>query len=163
VFDVRRTLHVEPLSAASFGAFGSVIDTASAREIYPINDGTSLRFNALATVDCASLEGVPIVSIFRAEPRARPLKIQQLERHPLGSQAFMPLGTAPYLIVVSESLSALPRAFLASCSQGINLFRGTWHHALLALEARSDFLVIDRIGAGDNCDEGELSNPVWID
>src|SRR3546814_10405738 len=75
-----------------------------------------------------------------------------LERHPLGSQAFMPLTPHPYLVVVGSSPDAMPRAFLAQPGQGINLHRGVWHHPLLALEAPSEFLVLDRAGHGNNRD-----------
>jgi ureidoglycolate lyase len=80
-----------------------------------------------------------------------------LERHPLGSQAFVPLDPATrYVVVVSESPEAMPRAFLARAGQGVNLARGTWHHPLIALDRRCDFLVLDRGGAGHNCDEAML-------
>src|SRR3546814_4148533 len=71
--------------------------------------------------------------------------------------AFMPLTPHPYLVVVGSSPDAMPRAFLAQPGQGINLHRGVWHHPLLALEAHSDFLVIDRAGPGNNCEIGRAS------
>jgi len=150
------TLRVEALTQDAFVPFGDVIDTAAASTIYTINDGTAQRFHALAQVDTQSGGGSPIISIFRAQPRALPLAVRMLERHPLGSQAFMPLGSQPYLVVVGSSPDAIPRAFLAQPGQGINLHRGVWHHPLLALRATSDFLVIDRAGAGNNCEEVAL-------
>lgn len=151
--DEARTLRVEALTQQAFAPFGEVIQTAAASTIQHINDGTAQRFHALAHVDTGSHGGTPIISIFRAQPRVLPFTVHLLERHPLGSQAFMPLSPHPYLVVVGSHPDAVPRAFLAQPGQGINLHRGTWHHPLLALAARSDFLVIDRAGAGDNCEE----------
>jgi ureidoglycolate lyase len=86
-----------------------------------------------------------------------------LERHPLGSQAFIPQSKAAYLVVVAKSLTHRPRAFLASGGVGVNFRRGCWHHPLLALNTISDFIVIDRVGEGDNCEEVALSAIYQID
>lgn len=160
--DEARTLRVEALTQRAFAPFGEVIQAAAASTIQHINDGTAQRFHALAHIDCDSEGGSPIISIFRAQPRELPFTVRLLERHPLGSQAFMPLSPHPYLVVVASSPDAVPRAFLAQQYQGINLHRGTWHHPLLALAARSDFLVIDRAGEGDNCDEALLPHAYQI-
>ena len=152
------TLRVEPLTRDAFAPFGEVIDAAAAKQVYAINDGTAQRYHDLATLDCAHVGGRVILSLFRAEPRALPFEIAMLERHPLGSQAFVPLAVATrYLVVVSESPQTTPRVFLAENGQGINLHRGTWHHPLLALARVSDFLVLDRGGLGANCDEAVLA------
>lgn len=150
-------LDIEPLTAAAFAPFGDVIEPSSAKRVIAINDGTAQRHHDLATLDCAHENGRVIVSIVRAEPRALPFPISMLERHPLGSQAFVPLDPATrYLIVVATDPSATPRAFLAEAGQGVNYARGAWHHPLIALDRASDFLVLDRGGAGANCDEATL-------
>lgn len=149
-------LPIEPLTRAAFATFGDVIEAASAREAYPINDGTAQRHHDIARIDCSAGDGHALVSIVRAQPRELPFDIVMLERHPLGSQAFVPLSPARYIVVVAESPDAAPRAFLASAGQGINYHRGTWHHPLLALDMATDFLVIDRGGQGGNCDEATL-------
>lgn len=152
------TLRVKPLTRDAFAPFGEVIDAAAAKQVYAINDGTAQRYHDLATLDCAHEGGRVILSLVRAEPRALPFEIAMLERHPLGSQAFLPLAVATrYLVVVSESPETTPRVFLAENGQGINLHRGTWHHPLLALDRVSDFLVIDRGGPGANCDEALMA------
>ena len=156
-------LIVEPLTAAAFAPFGDVIEPASAKKRYPVNDGTAERFHDLAEVDTATDHGRTLVSIFRAEPRQLPFDIRMLERHPLGSQAFVPLNMHPYLIAVAESPEQTPRVFRADRGQGVNYRRGTWHHPLIALDARSDFLVIDRGGGGHNCDEMPLQAHYRID
>ena len=153
-----RELAVEPLTPAAFAPFGEVIAPDSARTAYAVNDGTSQRFNALGHVECDG--GAPVISIFRAQPRTLPFEIRMLERHPRGSQAFVPLSEAPYLVVVAEDPSQPPRAFLAR-GQGVNFRAGTWHHPLLALERQSDFLVVDREGEDANCDEVALAQ-AWV-
>lgn len=151
-----RSLELQPLTRLAFRPFGEVIETRD-RASYPINGGTTDRFHDLAPVDVQTGGGRALINIFRARPALKPPIIRMLERHPLGSQAFMPLSARPYLVVVAESGSPLRpetmRAFLAAPDQGVSYARGTWHHPLLALEAESDFLVIDRGGRGDNCEE----------
>jgi ureidoglycolate lyase len=155
-------LRVEALTREAFAAFGDVLEPASAQTVYEINAGTAQRFHALARVDIAGDDGAAVISLFRAQPRQLPFTVAALERHPLGSQAFMPLGSAPYLVVVAPDPASPPRAFLAREGQGVNFHRGTWHHALLALERESDFLVVDRAGTAANCDEVTLAAPWTI-
>jgi len=150
-----QTLRMEPLTRAAFAPFGDVIELEGARH-FPINGGTTERFHDLATLDVNEAGGRPIVSVFRAQPRAWPVEISMMERHPLGSQAFVPLGGARYAIVVApagEFDPARMRAFWAAPGQGVNYAKGVWHHPLLAFDPVSDFLVIDRGGTQPNCDE----------
>ncbi len=153
-------LVVEALTREAFAPFGEVIDAAAATTSFPINQGTATRFHALAKADCSDAGGVTLLSIVRAQARTLPFTVRLLERHPLGSQAFIPLAAARYLIVVAEHPDSRPRVFLADAGQGINFYRNTWHHPLLALDRVSDFLVVDRGGPGDNCEEQPL-NQAW--
>lgn len=151
------TLPVQALERAAFAPFGEVIDIDAAKQVYAINEGSAHRYHDLAALDCADKGGRVIVSLFRAQPRKLPFVVRMMERHPLGSQAFIPLDPATrYLVVVSDSPAAAPRAFLATNGVGINLRRGAWHHPLIALDRVSDFLVLDRGGPGANCDEVAL-------
>ncbi len=150
-----RALTVDPLTAAAFAPFGEVVEAGGGAQL--INEGTARRYGDLAEVDVAAEDGRPRVSLYRSEARRWPLAIRMLERHPIGSQLFMPLSGHPYLVVVAPP-GALPeraavRAFLAGGRQGVNYRRGTWHHPLIALEEARDFLVIDRGGPGANCEE----------
>ena len=148
-------LVVEPLTRNAFAPFGEVIEPDPEHLSFSINEGTSQRFHDLARLDPGA-EGRLIVSIFRAQPRRLPLTITALERHPKGSQAFMPLGGRPFLVVVAPPGERIAptkiRAFLAHGCQGVNFATGVWHHPLLALHCESDFLVIDRDDPGSNCD-----------
>lgn len=150
-------LQVEPLDAARFAPFGEVIETAQARQVLSINTGTAQRFHDLARIDTAQRGGRTVLSLFRAQPRTFPFPVEIIERHPLGSQAFFPLSGEPYLVIVSESPAHRPKVFAASPQQGVNFHPGTWHHALVALNRECDFLVIDRDGGDENCDEARLS------
>ncbi|MEX2453604.1 MAG: ureidoglycolate lyase, partial [Rhodospirillaceae bacterium] len=89
-----------PLSQEGFAAFGDVIEAAGAKAL-TINEGTTTRFHDLASVDTGLDGGRPTISLFRGTPRARPIPIRMVERHPLGSQAFFPLQDHPWLIVVA--------------------------------------------------------------
>lgn len=160
-----KKLTVEALTAERFARFGDVIAAEAARHHFPINGGNTERYHDLARVE-TDPQGRPLISIFRGQPRALPLAITLLERHPLGSQAFMPLGPQPYLVVVAPAGDAPApddlRAFLAQPGQGVNYAAGVWHHPLLALNEISDFLVIDRGGPGNNCDEITLAEPCQL-
>lgn len=153
-----RELVPIPLTAEAFAPFGDVIEVSDRAQQIPINDGYTTRFHDLADIDVATGGGRAIVSLFRAIPLDPPL-LKIVERHPLGSQAFVPLSGRPYLVAVAPPGEFDPAAlvvFRAHPEQGVNYAKGTWHHFLLALEGQSDFLVIDREGPGDNLDEVEL-------
>jgi len=159
-----RTLRPEPLSAAAFAPFGDVVELAGARQI-PINEGTTIRFHDLAGVDVLAEGGRTLINLFRAQPREEPVLLSLMERHPLGSQAFLPLSEAPYLVVVAQDEGGRPgelRAFVTNGWQGVNYARNVWHHPLLALGAVRDFIVIDRGGAGANLEECRLDEGVQV-
>jgi len=154
-----------PLSAEAFAPFGDVIEVRESVQHYLINEGNTLRYHDLAQLDVAAEDGRAIVSIFRSTPLAQPISIKLMERHPLGSQLFMPLCETPYLVVVApkgEFDASKLSVFIANGEQGVNYHAGTWHHYCLALEHLSDFLVIDRAGPGNNCDQLQLDEQILI-
>jgi ureidoglycolate lyase len=158
------SLTPQPLTAQAFAAFGDVIEARSGTVIN-INQGTSQRFHDLARVDVASGEGHPLVNIFRASPYPEPLTLSMMEKHPLGSQLFMPLQDHAYLVAVAQASDQVSAGditvFSASGNQGVNFRPGIWHHPLLVL-AQQDFLVVDRGGKGDNLFEQALDQSVLI-
>ncbi len=159
-------LPIESLTPAAFAPFGDVISTAAAREVREINYGHCQRFHDLARLSLDREGGRPLLSLFRASPLPTPIRIQRMERHPLSSQAFYPLSGRPWLVVVAPPGEFDPctlRAFLAEPGQGVNYLPGTWHHFCLALAEVSEFLVIDRGGPGDDCDEVELDPAPVLD
>jgi len=140
-------LKVKPLSAKKFFQYGDVIEVKEEKKHFTINDGFSERYHDLASIDTLKSGGRTLVNIFRTRPLSLPIAVKMMERHPLSSQAFIPLGNEPYLVVVApqgEFDENKIEVFLASSDQGVNYHAGTWHHYCLALNKESDFLVIDR-------------------
>lgn len=153
-------LRAQPLTAEAFSPYGEVIQTAGAKH-FPMNGGAMERYYDLASIEVSGEQARPVISI--AETRqvsSLPYRIPLVERHPLGSQAFIPMDNCPQLIVVappSEQLNlAELRAFYSPEGQGINYARGVWHMPMIALQAGQRWLIVDRAGAGNNCDEVSL-------
>ena len=151
-----KQLDIQPLTKASFAPFGTVIETDGATEI-GINQGTTIRFDAMAGVDVAAGDGTPIISLFRGTRRPDPIEIHLLERHPLGSQAFMPLSQHDWLVVVAHGNTAgdapdfsTLACFRASGEQGVSYDRGVWHHPLLVLQPVQDLVVTERQALSHN-------------
>lgn len=148
----------EPLTAAAFAPFGDVLEAAGEPSRI-INRGKCGRWHDCASLDFG-LDGRAGISIFRAEPRSLPYTCDLLERHPDGSQAFVPMSHDPFLIIVAPDNGGLPgqpRAFISRAGQGINFHRGTWHGVLTPLHAPGLFAVIDRIGATPNLEEIDVA------
>jgi len=160
---MTRILTPLALTSINFAPFGDVVEAHGQSK--SINYGQTERYHDLAAIDVSAASGQTLVNIFRSTPLPAPIKIEIMERHPLSSQLFMPLSGFPYLVVVApkgEFDESRIQVFLATPGQGVNYHAGTWHHYSLALDAISDFLVIDRGGNGDNCDEVRLVNPLII-
>jgi ureidoglycolate lyase len=157
------TLPIAPLTKAAFAPFGEVIEM---RDTKPklINDGFAQRFDDLAKIDVAAGGGAVNVSLFSGSLRPSPILIKLMERHPLGSQLFMPLNDKPWLVLVCTDPRTPTgyRAFSASGEQGVNYARNTWHHPLLVLTDASPFLVVDRKGPGDNLEEVRFAEADWL-
>lgn len=154
-----RRIRTEPLDAAAFAPFGEVLEAAGAPDRI-INAGLCGRYHDRARLDFGP-GGRAGISVFLAEPRRLPYRLELIERHPEGSQAFLPMTAHPFLVIVAESPEARPRAFLTSGAQGINLRRGTWHGVLTPLRAPGLFAVVDRIGPTPNLEEHRFDDP-WI-
>jgi ureidoglycolate lyase len=153
------------LTAEAFRQYGDVID-ASGTPSYLANGGAAQVHRDLAAVDLAADGGRVCVSVVRTAPTALPLRITVMERHPLGSQAFVPLGGAELLVLVAPEGDLDPSAIVAfqcSPSQGVNYRPGIWHHPLIALHRTSDFVVIDRQGEGENLELVTITEPLVID
>jgi ureidoglycolate lyase len=149
-----QVLHPEPLTAAAFAPFGDVLEAAG--DFRLINDGMCQRHHDRARIDVApevDAANRAGISIFNAVPRALPYSFDLIERHPEGSQAFLPMTQHPFLVIVSPGPQHRPRAFLTNGAQGINLHRGVWHGVLTPLQAPGLFAVVDRIGASANLEE----------
>lgn len=150
---MTKPLTTRPLTAEAFAAFGDVIEVMGEPDKL-INQGMCGRHHDLATLDFA--EGKAGISLFDAKARAFPHIVDMVERHPEGSQAFVPLTGVPMLVVVAEDQNGTPvnlQAFVSQPGQSINLHRGVWHGVLAPIEQPGQFIVIDRIGEGANLEE----------
>jgi ureidoglycolate lyase len=146
-------IKTEPLTAQAFAPYGDVMEAAGAPDKL-INQGRCARFHDRARLDFS--DGAAGISIFRGETEVLPLTLAMVERHPEGSQAFVPMSGDPFLVVVASDeggIPVAPRAFVTDGAQAINFHRGTWHGVLTPLAAPGLFAVIDRIGTGSNLQE----------
>jgi ureidoglycolate lyase len=148
------SLAVQPLTRQAFAPFGDVVEFEG-RDSFPINDGMADRYHALAEVELGGEQARAVISLVASRRFELPRRVDHLECHPFGSQAFLPLDSSPYIVVVCPAagepdLGAL-RAFVTNGRQGVNYRLGTWHHVLLTPYAPMRFVCVDRAGAGDNC------------
>lgn len=158
-----KTITPSPLNAEAFSAYGDVIEnTGSPDKI--INQGKCGRFH-----DCANLDfgtGQAGISLFEAEARSLPYAVDMVERHPEGSQAFIPVDGVPMLVIVADDQNGKPvnlKAFISQPGQSINLHRGTWHGVLAPLDKAGRFVVVDRIGDGTNLEEHWFPDPWTVE
>ncbi|MGV3494288.1 MAG: ureidoglycolate lyase [Ramlibacter sp.] len=145
----------QPLTAAAFAPYGTVIHAPAGGRGRAINGGTSLRFDLLDDLALSAEGGRAMLALFRAQARRFPHTVTELERHALGSQTFVPLGSRRFVVVVApagaQPAPAALAAFASNGEQGVVLAPGVWHHALLAVDA-GDFVVVERGAATVDCD-----------
>lgn len=151
-------LYTEPLTPAAFAAFGDVLEASG--DFRLINQGLCQRHHDRARLDVGDARTG--ISIFKAVPRSLPYSFDLIERHPEGSQAFLPMSEHPFLVIVAASPDATPRVFLTNGAQGVNLHRGTWHGVLTPLHEPGLFAVIDRIGTTPNLEEYRYPSPFTV-
>ena len=158
-----RRVTAQPLARDAFAPFGDVLEIAGAPDRI-INQGLCGRYHDRAQLDFGP-GGRAGISLFDAEPRSLPYRLDLVERHPEGSQAFIPMHGNDWLVIVAEPGDVPGRihAFIAGPGQGINLHRGTWHGVLTPLHAPGFFAVVDRIGDRANLQEYPLHVPVMIE
>jgi ureidoglycolate lyase len=150
------SLTPQALTAAAFAPFGDVIETGANTPL-AVNDDLAQRYDDLAFLDTSDEGGSANVSIFVSKPRPLPVVIDRIERHPRGSQLFVPLGDHPYLVAVTDGTPPFEAAdlsvFLITDGRGVNYRKGLWHLPLCPLYEPGRFLVVDRSGPGENYEE----------
>lgn len=156
---------IEPLTAAAFRPFGEVI--AEGGTPRPMNDGTALGHRDLAFALPGPEGRVAIGLVVSTAATPLPLEVRGMERHPLATQAFVPLDGASLVVVVAPPQPApvraeTLRAFAGGPGQGINFAAGVWHHPLIAAAAGQRFLVVDRTGPGENLELAGLDRPATV-
>ena len=161
---MTRQLPIRAIDREAFRPFGEVISLDTARRSFEINGGLAVRHFDIATVDVADEVERAFVSVFAARPHPDSFEIELLERHPLGSQAFFPIGRAEWVVIVAPDVPGgkpgNPVAFRPGAGQGVNFGRGVWHYPLISLTA-ANFLVVDG-GIGDrNLEIHRFEAPRW--
>lgn len=160
---MNARLKPRPLTPEAFAPYGDVLEATGAPDKL-INQGRCARFHDRARLDFS--DGRAGISIFRGEKETLPLPLLMMERHPEGSQAFVPMSADPFLVVVARDEGGKPAdpvAFLTQAGQAINFHRATWHGVLTPLSEPGLFAVIDRIGDGANLEEHWFDTPYIID
>ena len=162
---MNRRIVAQPLTGAAFAPFGDVIDKSTHHERIPINAGRARRLATLGQAVAIGEGARVVISLVEADPYSCPLRLEMVERHPFGSQAFVPLSAAPFLVIVCEDhhgTPGTPQAFITSSYQGINYYPNIWHGVLTPLNAPQDFIVVDRAGNGINLEEYRFPTPFIV-
>ncbi len=161
---MTRMIEVQALTAEAFAPFGTVIEAAG-KPSFMINAGRCGRYHDVARPQVLDAAGAVAISVGRSEGVSLPMSVDLLERHPLGSQAFIPMATARMVVVVAPDAGGppgMPVAFLSEPGQGVQYDAGTWHGVLAPLDEGADFLIVDRVGEGANLDEVVLEAPFTV-
>ena len=149
---MKKIIKPVKVSRSNFSSYGDLISTDDINPMN-INEGYAKRFDNLANLDTSKDSGKTIVSIFSALKRTFPMKIHMMEKHPLGTQAFIPMKETTFLAFVAPSGESPEidkiQSFVIPPKRGINYKPGIWHFPLISTE-NINFLVIDRKGSGDN-------------
>lgn len=156
------TLRARPITKEAISGLCELIEAAGVPDKL-INNGRCGRFHNLARLD---IEGEVGISLFQSETFAMPFKMEMMERHPLGSQAFLPMQEHDYLVVLAEDKDGRPdnpRAFIASAGQAVNIGRNVWHGVLCPLSGAGLFTVVDRVTGGPNLEEHWFETPILIE
>ncbi|WP_425046923.1 ureidoglycolate lyase [Primorskyibacter sp. S87] len=160
---MTETIKIQPLTAEAFAPFGDLLEVGDEPDKI-INQGMCGRYHDLAELDFA--DGRAGISLFKGKPRSLPMTLELVERHPEGSQAFLPMSEEPFLVVVAPDVNGTPGqpvAFLTQPGQGVNYHRGVWHGVLAPLSNPGLFAVVDRIGDGDNLEEHWFDRQITIE
>jgi len=149
---IEKIIIPKKITKENFSPFGDIISTKNVKPI-DINAGYAKRYDNLANIDISNDQGNAIVSIFSASKRTFPMKIDMMEKHPLGSQAFIPMNDTTFLVLVAPqgnkpNLDKI-ESFIVPPGTGINYKLGIWHFPLISTD-NMNFLVVDRKGPGDN-------------
>ena len=156
----ERIIKPIPITTENFSKFGDMITTENIKPL-EINNGYAKRFDEIAKLDTSSENGQTTISIFSALKRSFPMKVDMMEKHPLGSQAFIPMKETTFLTFVAPkgekpNLEEV-ESFIVPQGKGVNYKAGVWHFPLISTEDM-DFLVVDRKGSGDNLIIENLEN-----
>ncbi|QQA42153.1 ureidoglycolate lyase [Pelagovum pacificum] len=151
---MTREIELRPLTATAFAPFGDVLEPDGQPDKM-INEGNCGRFHDRARLFFGP-GGEAGISIFDAGARELPYRFDLVERHPLGSQAFLPMGGTRSIFIVcpdEDGVPGAPLAFLGNAGQGVNILANTWHGVCTPLDDRGVYAVVDWIGSEPNLQE----------
>lgn len=160
-----QKIAIQPLTKEAFAPFGDILDIEYAASSFWINNDKCQRHHDLAKVETTGENARTLINIFAGQPYELPLRLDMVERHPFGSQAFMPLTDRPFLVIVAPDTAegpGEPLAFITKPGQGVNYHRNIWHGVLTPLDEPANFLVVDRGGDGNNLEEFYYKTPYII-
>lgn len=160
---MSRNIRAVPLSVDAIAPFGDVIEAMGTADKL-INKGLCGRYHNLARLDFG--DGRAGISVFKSQTFSFPFQLDMMERHPQGSQAFLPMYQGLFLVVVAKDENGVPGkplALVAQPGQGVNIGRNVWHGVLCPLQDPGLFAVVDRIGGGANLEEYWFDNPWTIE
>ena len=146
ILTIKMNLEIKKITKKNFLQYGQLISTNDI-ESKKINKNTTNSFYDLVDIEVFGHDKKIRVNIFKAKKRNFPLKIDMLENHPLGSQAFIPLQKTNFIVVVAPIAPKpdinLIEAFYLSSEEGVNFKAKVWHFPLIAIQD-SNFLIIDK-------------------
>lgn len=145
---------ISPISREGFAPFGDLLEISGDPDRI-INKGLCGRYHDRGKFDFGP-DCSGGLSLFNARPRDLPYTLEMVERHPLCTQAFVPMHQNPFLVIVAEGHDEVPgpvHAFITDGAQAINFHRNTWHGVLTPLSAPGLFAVVDRVTEGENLQE----------
>ena len=160
----EHSIKPQSITAELFRPFGNLLGLKDGPDKV-INQGMCERHHDLANIDMEA-GGRAGISLFNAKPRALPYRLEMMERHPKGSQAFIPMYEEPFLVTVAIDKGGVPDepvAFLTEPHMGINFHKNVWHGVLTPLKDPGMFAVIDRIATDNNLEEHWFDAPYTID
>ncbi|MEK0083102.1 ureidoglycolate lyase [Benzoatithermus flavus] len=165
---MHHEIMAEPLACEAFRPFGQVVAAPDDRG-RPVNAGMAVRHDLPGHLRHRTGAALPSLAIYRCRPQPLPVAVPLLERHPLTSQTFLPLGAARWLVIVAPAgpdgspVPTAARAFLAEAGQGISYAPGTWHSPLVALDRAGDFaMLMWETGGSRDCEELRLAVPLLV-
>ncbi len=163
---MKLSLTPQKLTAEAFAPYGDVVDASTANKTFSMNYGMATRYFDLAEIDIEEKGGKTCISLVHSNAIELPFTVEKMEYHPFGSQLFYPLCEAPFLILVSMPAEVLNanklELFISDGKQGVNYRKGVWHHYLMPLNSKSQFIVVDRNGNDENCIEAELGDEIIL-
>lgn len=161
---MTQILPIQRMDSEAFRPFGELVPLDGSAQGIEINGGRAIRHFDIATVDVDARLERAFVSVFAAQPHPDAFEIETLERHPLGSQAFIPLCPADWVVIVApESPGGGPGdpiAFRPEAGCGVNIGRGVWHYPLISRRPAS-FLVVDGGIEEENLEICRFDSPRW--